>query len=132
MSTSFVSATFKPPKQRHDTVSDGKGAEVVDRARRNVDEIDALILRSPERFRELLDSYYLLLGARKLWWQRCADADDPRWKQCVQQAITRVATRSQCPPAWLADILDHGGFPKARVRIVRIARELLYSPDDAV
>ena len=94
---------------------------------RSIDDVEALILEEPTEFRRLLDGYFLILGERRLWWQRTADSDSPRWRECVRRAIVHVAGTSEYTPASLADLLDREHFPKAQARIMRIARELLYA-----
>ncbi|MHB8433823.1 MAG: hypothetical protein ACYDCA_09545 [Candidatus Tyrphobacter sp.] len=93
---------------------------------RRISPVDALALCDPDEYRRLLDGFFLLLGERRLWWQRCAEADDPRWKSCLRDAIVDVATRSRCSPEWVADLLDGDDLPKTRRRIMRLARERLY------
>ncbi|HVN70133.1 MAG TPA: hypothetical protein VMU38_10860 [Candidatus Binatia bacterium] len=94
---------------------------------RDITDVDALALSDPARYRELLGGYHLLMGERCLRWQRCAESDDARWKGCVRDAILKVARRSDFNAARLADILDQGHFPKTQARIMRLARELLYT-----
>jgi len=87
--------------------------------------LDDLILNDPDEYERLLHSYFLLLGERRLWWQRCAQSDDPRWASCVRATIVQIARRSKCEPAWLADLLDDGAFPLTKRLIMRIAKETL-------
>jgi hypothetical protein len=94
-------------------------------------DVDALAISDPARYQELLAGFFLVLGERRLWWQCCADTDRPRWKACMRAAIVKVATRSGCAAAWLADMLDLGALPRTQIRVMRIARELLYAAEVA-
>lgn len=95
--------------------------------RPNWTDADSLALSDPAEYERLLHGYFLLLGERRLWWQRCGEADDARWRGCVAQAVSTVARRSGIDPAWLADALDvEDAFPRCRRRIMRAAREHLH------
>lgn len=96
--------------------------------RANWTDADDLALRDPAEYERLLHGYFLVLGERRLWWQRCSEADHPRWKTCVAEAMTALARRSHVPPAWLADALDvEDAVPCTRRRIMRMARERLFN-----
>jgi hypothetical protein len=91
--------------------------------------VDRLVLHDPEEAERLLQSYFWILGERQLWWQRCAEAEDPRWKSCVRAAIENIAARSRFDPEVLADWLDDdvvAPLYRTRSRVLRIARERLY------
>lgn len=88
--------------------------------------IFTIMLEQPAEYERLLHGYFLLLGERRLWWQRCSEADDPRWTRCVASAVRSIAKRSKVDPAWLADALDvEDALPGCRRRIIRMAREQL-------
>jgi hypothetical protein len=90
-------------------------------------DVDALALSNPAAYRRLLDGFYLLLGQRRLWWQRCTAAEQPAWEACVRAAMIEIAAPSGWSPAMLADLLDlEEAFPKAKDRILRLARKQLY------
>ena len=84
---------------------------------------ELLMLNDPAEFERLLHSYTLLLGQRKLWWQRVADAEGDRWASAVRRAIVQVAERSDIPPTTLAEWLDDSEvFAATRALILNIAR----------
>lgn len=88
--------------------------------------LDRLTIERPEKFNDLLDTYWRLHGAAngRLWWQLEREADREEWADCIRRAIVWAANRSNVPPAKLADWLD-SGFPRTRETIVKKARELL-------
>ncbi|MHB1798193.1 MAG: hypothetical protein ACYCUI_07810 [Vulcanimicrobiaceae bacterium] len=95
-------------------------------------ELLRLAIAEPAEYERRLHSYFLILGERRLWWQRCAEAEDPRWRACVRAAIIALATRSQCLPAWLAEALElDDALLRTRRRILRMARERLASAERA-
>ncbi len=61
-------------------------------------DVDALALSNPAAYRRLLDGFYLLLGQRRLWWQRCTAAEQPAWEACVRAAMIEIAA----PSGWSA------------------------------
>lgn len=90
-------------------------------------DVDAIALSDPAQYRRLLDGFFLLLGERRLWWERCAEAEDSAWQTHVRAAIIETAAPTGWTPARLADLLDlDGSFPKTKVRILRLARERFY------
>lgn len=90
-------------------------------------DVDALALSDPAQYRELLDAFFLILGQRRLWWARCAEAEDPTWQASVRAAIVAVAAPSGWSSASIADLLDlEDAFPKTKERVLRLAREHFY------
>lgn len=92
----------------------------------NFNRADTLALNDPAEYEKALHGFFLVLGERRLWWQRCAQADNAQWVNCVRFAIKSVATDSRIPPPWLADALDvDDALPRTRRRVLRLARERL-------
>ena len=90
-------------------------------------DVDALALSNPAAYRRLLDGFYLVLGQRRLWWQRCTAADEAGWEACVRAAMIDIAAPSGWSPARLADLLDlEDAFPKTKDRVLGLARERLH------
>lgn len=88
-------------------------------------DVIALILNDPAEYERLLHSYTLLLGQRKLWWERVAEAERDGWKTCVRLAIAEVGVRSNIPPTILAGWLDTADLPLTRAKVLQVARERL-------
>jgi hypothetical protein len=88
-----------------------------------IDDVDTLILNDPAEYERLLHSYTLLLGERKLWWQRVAEAESEAWPAAIRRAITSVARKSALEPHTLAKWLDVAELPATRMRIIELARE---------
>jgi hypothetical protein len=91
----------------------------------SVADVDALLLADPGPFEELLKSYFLPFGHRP-WWALCNESDEPSWQKCVSKATARVARETRVRPATLRDWLEFYELPKARRRVLRLARQLLF------
>ena len=90
-------------------------------------DVDALALSNPSEYRRLLDGFFLLIGQRRLWWARYAEAEDAAWQECVRAAIIEVAAPSGWPPGNLAAVLDlEDEFPKTKQHVLRLSRERFY------
>lgn len=90
-------------------------------------DIVALALLDPGEYERLLHSYTLLLGERKLWWERVAEAESKGWKAAVRSAISFVANQTGVPARMFADWLDLADLPKTRALVLSIARDRLRS-----
>lgn len=89
-------------------------------------EVQALILNDPAEYERLLYSYTLLLGERKLWWQRVADAESEGWASAVRRAIVNLAKRHDIPAVTLAEWLDDPDvFARTRLLVLDMARALM-------
>lgn len=86
-------------------------------------DVEALILNDPAEYERLLHSYTLLLGQRKLWWQRVADSESDGWDRAVRRAIAKVAGQVGIEPHTLAEWLDVADLPKTRKIVLDLARE---------
>ena len=82
-----------------------------------------LALDDPGEYERLLRSYWLLLGQRKSWWERADEAQSPRWRDCIRSAIVGLANICGLRPRELAAYLDLDEFPRARARVLALARE---------
>ena len=94
-------------------------------------EIAWLILNNPVEYDRRLASYFRLLGEDRPWWRLCAESDDPRWASCVRRAIETMAREQVISQRKMADYLDGEAFPRAKHRVLEIARKMLHDEGGA-
>jgi len=86
--------------------------------------IHQLMLDDPAEYERLLQSYWLMLGQKKLWWERVSDAGDPTWPSAVRSAIIAVARACDLEPHKLAVYLDLADMPISRAHVLSVARAI--------
>jgi hypothetical protein len=92
----------------------------------SIEDVESLALENPDEFDRLLKGYFRLLGSRpKVWWQDDAGAMDERWSSCIRQAIAQLAAASGVPTRTLADWLDDEALPRARAKVIELAKARL-------